>query len=124
MLLQLYVSNGLLSFYPPPGRSFLDIEFFRNTTSIEDSRNYSRLERCSNQYECMQNRTAIIVRGTLRLLQTALRQKFLSYIGKPNFVGQDRLSIWLSDQGFTDVSYKDIKTVQVPKFRAHVHFKL
>jgi hypothetical protein len=111
LLVELYVRNGMLSFYPPPGRPLLNIKFYQNTTSERMAENYKNLVLCpGDQKACMQNRSTIIMRALLSQFQSALKQRFLSYIANSNFYGQDSLHVWISDQGFTDQSYKDVRT--------------
>jgi hypothetical protein len=110
LLVEIYVQNGLLSFYPPPGRSLLKINFYQNTTNQRLAENYKNIVLCpGDQKACMQNRSTIIMRALLSQFQNALKQRFLTYVANPNFYGLDSLHIWISDQGFTDQSYKDVR---------------
>jgi hypothetical protein len=109
LLLELYVSHGLLSFYPPPGRNFLDIKFYYNTTDQRMAESYNNIALCQDQKACMQNRSNIIMRAYLSEFQNALKQRFLSYVANLHYYGPDSLHIWISDQGFTDQSYKDVR---------------
>ena len=74
------------------------------------AQDYENIVRCPDQLLCMQNRSYIIMVALLSQFQSALQQNFLSYMSNPNFYGEDSLRIWISDQGFTDQSYRNVRT--------------
>ena len=107
LLVSFEVQHGLLSFYPPPGRTMFptaDLMFIRNLTS-KDVTEGGFDEPCPNQLTCMRNVSRLQMRASLSTLQAGLSQMFLTYTPKPNFFGKDLLSIYVSDQGYTDECY-------------------
>jgi len=99
--------KGLLSFFPPPGRILFpetEFTFLTNSTETPVQRG-GPFKPCAVQRECMQNVSSITFRTTKGNLQTALQQMFLTYSGQQDFYGQDRLAVWVTDQGFTDECY-------------------
>jgi len=105
LLIQLKVINGMLTFLPPPGRQFIPgIEILTNSTATSMPKGGSMVP-CSNIVACTVNVSEINFRTTVANFQQAMDWNFLSYQGKPNFFGRDFLSIWVSDEGFTDNCY-------------------
>jgi len=109
LLVQFSVDKGLLSFVPPPGRKYFEMDqlvFLTNstTTSIKDG---GEMEPCVPQIACMVNTTTINIRARKEFLQTGLEQLFLRYRGAENFYGPDLLKVWVSDQGYTDDCYNE-----------------
>mmetsp|Transcript_1394 Transcript_1394/g.3053 ORF Transcript_1394/g.3053 Transcript_1394/m.3053 type:complete len:3134 (-) Transcript_1394:67-9468(-) len=108
LLVEFSVSNGMLSLYPPAGRSLLSLTFYSNLTATPVSEGGAATP-CL-QLSCMQNQSSIVVVGVLAEIQKIFSQRFLSYLGFPNYYGPDVLSVWVSDQGFTDQSFNDSLT--------------
>lgn len=106
MKIEFSSSHGLISVYPPPGRGNLALEFFTNTSEKLLSEG-GTVEPCPVQRDCMINQTRMTIEGSLVEIQKMLRQRFVSYIGQPNFYGLDEIKVWVSDQGFTDRSYNN-----------------
>lgn len=97
--------NGLISFYPPPTRTLIPgIEFMTNLT-LSDIKSGGEIKPCDNQVSCMRNQTKIWLRARIKTLQQALQWGFLTYQGAPSWHGKDALSIWISDDGYTDFDY-------------------
>lgn len=107
LLVNLEVKNGLLSFYPPPGRALFSsdqVTFLTNETEVDMLAGGATMP-CPDQLRCMVNVTRLQIRTSLGNLQTAIEQYFLTYTGKPNYSGPDSLRIWVSDRGMTDECY-------------------
>ena len=107
LLVSLEVKNGLLSLYPPPGRSVFpqsQLVFLRNLTAIDVTEG-GMMEPCPDQRSCMQNVTRLQIRTTISVLQKALEQMFLTYVPAPNYFGKDTLQIYVNDKGYTDDCY-------------------
>eukprot|EP00961_Rhodomonas_salina_P003309 45781-Rhodomonas_salina.1 len=163
LTVELRTDQGLLSFYPPPGREPLRLSFHTNSTVAALSQVYRpamqfhgpvltlphgarwRQHTVSDLHAepghvpiflraCGTNPQALTLRMVLPteydhtqglptsysgttssvrpshatdcpvliqraiLYQAGLRQKFLQYIGKPNYYGRDTLYVWVSDQ--------------------------
>ncbi len=105
MLINLSSTNGLLSFYPPPGRSVYPTSKLMFLT-LENS----KMVACPDQLQCMRNMSWIAILTTLQCFQDGVENLYLTYQGKPYFYGRDVISIWVSDQGFTDECYSDVLT--------------
>jgi hypothetical protein len=89
------VDNGLLSFYPPPGRQLFPVDemtFLVNETDIDLTKG-GPMKPCPNQLACMRNVTRIQMRTSKKNLQLALEQLFLTYQGKPDYSGPDVLRL-------------------------------
>ncbi len=83
LLVDLRVSHGKLSFYPPPGRKLFtpsELVFMTNST-MEPLRSGGKVAPCPNQLACMRNVSSITMRTKKRFLQRGLEQYFLSYVG-------------------------------------------
>ena len=105
VLINMSSSNGLLSFYPPPGRSVYptnELLFLTNLNGL--------VVGCPNQLACMRNVSWIALLTSLSSFQEAVTNYFLTYRGKQYFYGRDVISIRVSDQGFTDECYSDVLT--------------
>jgi len=107
LLVHIRVKQGLLRFFPPPGRDFFkqsDLVFLTNTTDLQIHEN-GNMEPCANQRECMVDVRQLNIRARKTFIQQGLSQMFLVYKGLPNYYGPDELSVWVSDGGFTDECY-------------------
>ncbi|EKX47339.1 hypothetical protein GUITHDRAFT_137520 [Guillardia theta CCMP2712] len=107
LLVSFFVVNGMLSFYPPPGRSLFptsQLTFVTNASYIPITAG-GFVKPCDNQLSCMRNVSEMHILATRATLQTALEQLYFSYQGKPNFYGYDNLDIIVNDQGYTDGCY-------------------
>mmetsp|Transcript_60899 Transcript_60899/g.163020 ORF Transcript_60899/g.163020 Transcript_60899/m.163020 type:complete len:2559 (+) Transcript_60899:1883-9559(+) len=117
LLVQLSVSNGLLSLQAPPGRNSLPVTYFQNTTTTPigtclkglGTIIYEKLaecfKACTDEIKCSVNTSVLLFSIELNDLQTALQQKYLTYRPNPNYYGTDNLVIWAIDQGYTDSLY-------------------
>ena len=127
LIVELSVESGMLSLYPPAGRSLIPgIEFLTNTTALsieecvqtKESRKAMKgdlftltmcAEACPDQIACMQNQSRISIRTLKSSIQEALEKAYIIYSGRPDGVGTggglDTLRIWVSDQGMTDETY-------------------
>eukprot|EP00960_Hanusia_phi_P034524 751133-Hanusia_phi.AAC.6 len=113
VLIQLKVFNGMLTFLPPPGRNSIPgIEILTNTTAMSMPEG-GQMTACTKTQACTINASEINFRSTIADFQQALDWQFLSYQGKPNFFGKDYLSVWVSDEGFTDSCYSPPLTQQM-----------
>ena len=119
ILVDIQVTNGLLSFIPPPGRATLPTTSlaFMTNISLVDFRYGGPVVVCTDQIICSQNVSRLMMRTPLLVLQSALEEGYLSYRGKPHFNGFDLLSVWVNDQGYTDECYNNsltaIQTVDI-----------
>mmetsp|Transcript_58524 Transcript_58524/g.122278 ORF Transcript_58524/g.122278 Transcript_58524/m.122278 type:complete len:2330 (-) Transcript_58524:792-7781(-) len=102
VLVNMSVVNGMLSFYPPPGRSLFQMDRLEFLTVVN-----GKIVPCPNQISCMRNVSWIAMQTDLKSLQQGIEQMFLTYQGLPNFFGKDFITIWVSDQGFTDSCYNE-----------------
>ena len=102
LIVNLSVANGMLSFYPPPGRSLFSTDKL-NFLTVSNG----HVVPCSNQLSCMRNASWIALQTDLASFQQGLEQMFLTYQGKSHYFGKDSLLIWVSDQGFTDSCYNE-----------------
>ena len=114
--------NGLLSWYPLPGRPVLStITFFELKSgvgaSLEDCLQSSNIPtagfgycatQCADQATCSRNVSRLILKGSKTALQQGISDGYLSYLGSENYFGLDTIRIWVSDQGFTDECYSDV----------------
>ena len=91
LLVEFSVTNGMLSLYPPAGRSLLSLTFYTNSTPVPVSRGGPATV-CSLQ-ACMKNQSSIVIVGVLAEVQKVFSQRFLSYLGLPNYYGPDVLSV-------------------------------
>ena len=105
VLINLSSTNGLLSFYPPPGRSIFPQSALLFLTYVDGA-----MVACPDQLACMRNVSWIAMLTFLQSFQEGITNLFLRYQGKPYFNGRDKISIWVSDQGFTDECYSDLLT--------------
>ncbi|EKX40424.1 hypothetical protein GUITHDRAFT_113453 [Guillardia theta CCMP2712] len=106
VIVYLSVSNGKLSFYPPPTYYFIpEIVFLTNISKQIVENNASNVQLCTNQLACMKNQTELWIRTRLPYLQKALSAGYLRYIGNQNYNGDDNLNIWVYDNGYSDVTY-------------------
>ncbi len=115
LLVSFQVDNGLLSLYPPPGRSVFPQEqlvFLTNLTDI-DMMEGGMMIPCPDQRSCMQNMTRLQFRTTISVLQKALEQMFLTYVPRPNYFGRDAVQIYVNDKGFTDDCYNSSLGVRI-----------
>jgi len=74
--------------------------------SLTDIKARGEVVPCEEQESCMRNQSRIWVRARLTTLQQALRWGYLTYVGRNNFNGNDKLQIWVSDDGYSDVEYQ------------------
>jgi len=117
LLIEMQVTQGKLTIAAPPGRNDLPIIFLQNLTASYDSI-HACLKKtllapqcykvCANQLSCSINQSSIAFFATRDEIQTILSQKYMVYVGNPNFYGKDNLLVWVADQGFTDEWY-DVK---------------
>mmetsp|Transcript_8391 Transcript_8391/g.20427 ORF Transcript_8391/g.20427 Transcript_8391/m.20427 type:complete len:1605 (+) Transcript_8391:4337-9151(+) len=105
VLVEFRVSSGLVSFYPPPTRSFILGLTMLTNMSLTDIKARGEVKPCDYQEGCMRNQSRIWVRARLTALQQALRWGYLTYVGRSHFNGHDKLEIWVSDDGYSDVTY-------------------
>ena len=103
LLINLSVTSGMLSFYPPPGRTLFATEELEFLTVDSNG----KILPCPDQLGCMRNASWIALQTDLASFQQGIEQMFLSYQGRTHFFGKDVISIWVSDQGFTDSCYND-----------------
>ncbi|KAJ1466683.1 hypothetical protein T484DRAFT_2448664 [Baffinella frigidus] len=73
--------------------------------SLTDIKARGEVKPCDYQEGCMRNQSRIWVRARLTALQQALRWGYLTYVGRSHFNGHDKLEIWVSDDGYSDVTY-------------------
>jgi len=112
ILVEFIVTNGMLSFYPPPTRSLLSgIEFMTNLT-LTDIKSAGEIRPCPDQLECMRNQTRLWIRGQVKVIQQALQWGFLTYQGAQYWHGSDTLNIWVSDDGYSDLTYQNVLSAQ------------
>ena len=107
LLVHMSVQHGVLKFFPPPGRDFFqpsDLIFLTNTTD-ELMNEGGPMVPCENQRACMAEVQQINIRARKTFIQQGLSQMFLIYQGLPNYYGPDKLTIWVSDGGYTDECY-------------------
>ena len=117
LLIQMSVSNGMLTLQPPPGRSQVDTMFFTKVTdqpigtclaglgTIIYDKLAACYKPCSNQKACAVNASSLLFTIRLKNLKLVLQEKYLTYQAKLNYYGFDTLSIWAIDQGYTDSFY-------------------
>jgi len=112
LLVSIEVAHGLLSFYPPAGRTAFPTDrlTFMTNTTVVDMKDGGLLEACKDQLKCMQNVTRLQIRTNIIDLQLGIEQNFLSYIGLPDYFGKDKLEVFVSDQGNTDECYNSTLT--------------
>ena len=104
VLVALEVRVGKISFFPPPTRQLIRGITFMTNLSVADIRAPKpAIEPCANQIECAKNQSKIWIRARLPKLQLAMRQGFLRYVGKQDWAGNDMLTAWVSDDGYTDI---------------------
>lgn len=111
VLVEFKVREGKISFFPPPTRSFIRGITFMTNLSLADIKNPKyAIEPCENQIACAKNQSKIWVRARLPKLHLAMRQGFLRYVGKENWAGNDMLEAWVSDDGYTEPTFKKALT--------------
>lgn len=116
ILVEFSVRYGLVSFYPPSTRSLIaGLEFMTNLTLV-DIKSAGEIKPCPNQLSCMRNQTRIWLRGKVNTIQQAMTWGFLTYQGAPRWHGKDSLSIWVSDDGYTDRNFTTplVTSVRIP----------
>jgi len=104
VLVAFEVNVGKISFFPPPTRTLIrGITFMTNLSMADIRAPKPAIEPCSDQIDCARNQSVIWIRARLPKLHMAMRQGFLRYVGKENWAGNDMLTVWISDDGYTDV---------------------
>ena len=106
ILVEFRVSHGLISFVPPPTRPLVPGLTALTNMSVADIKVGGEVQLCPDQLWCVQNQSRIWLRGRVPSIQEALRSGFLTYVGHRHYHGNDRLQIWVSDDGYSDSLYK------------------
>jgi hypothetical protein len=117
LIVELTVSRGKLSFYPPPPQfpTTLAPAYTVLTNMTPGCRPSAPsckylFESCIGapgikEFDCLFNVSHLWIRTTLKELQFALVNKYITYVSDLNFFGTDTLEIFVSDQGYTSDQY-------------------
>ena len=122
LVVELSVSRGKLSFYPRPPQFPKTLApaytVLTNMTpgcmpSVASCKNL--FESCVeaygiNEFDCLFNVSHLWIRTTIKDLQFALVNKYITYVSDLNFFGTDTLKIFVSDQGYTSDKYDASKS--------------
>jgi len=114
LLVSIEVGHGLLSWYPPPGRTAFssDVVTFMTNVTAADMKEGGLLEPCDDQLTCMLNVSRLQIRTDVLSLQLGIEQNFLSYTALPDYFGRDQMKIFVSDLGNTDECYNATLTAE------------